>query len=1469
VMKILSNRGPPVAIFLFQIMSTPGSANYLSHTEYRPTRDLCYAFPYHNETFAIVRATGTKIYCKSNTASAPAKYTKSRTMLPPNARYSVWAEIDEMSIITPLSDTNSACTQTAKSLLCPNENETPLFITEAPTGTEFECRCKEGFFRGHQRSSNDADADCVRCPSDKFCPMHTNRQFSCPANTKLSTKSGASFDGVQRLISLTSPDSYCVADTGYILQHVFVDINALLHESARMTSSSIEFYSTRPCTESASCFQRTLCDVVGQMIQFTSKCAPGQIVRTSPFLVQSVTGMCEECPPDSYCIHDTRFECKRNQSTYGGGHSSEAACRCSAGSYKDDASQCVDISSDNFYSRACRSANDQVCGTLLMCPRGRQCTQGHISISCAAGEYLDTTQRICVSCSVGSYCIGSGLAQTCPLGATTRSIRAMSGRDCFCVPPFMPLLLTGTIAGFVCESTPEARSITNSSSTRGISFMEHNQNVDTVHLKVDSQQSHMLLEHAKVGNILGGTVLVLNSSNMNVMVHFFIDNHELNAVTIAVSSLSLQDTIVTVNMSPLDIVIMAAFLDFDGMLAPANNVKEILYANRPLVLYLMLMDIQKGLVYRGILEMNLHHDSHVLTLLSQTWTPIWNFDEGSYYRTLPVVSQYSVLAYQQSDMAIVQVELALLNRSINRNYTYHDLVKLDLLTGQTHVSRIVSNKTLLEQLIRPSTLQMSSDRSYVSFCDPPANITEGTEGTELARLDLTSWQSVSLLHTTPACRDVWNQPIRLDSHHILVLPTQFIAYRNIFEETKVVFEDTDGMTFGILHLKYVRCGAGAWASHASSFSCVCQSGYKLGDNILMSDVAKGVDGCVLCSDVEICNTDIFSSTNASKCAPGYKLHNAGAHCVLCANDEYCHDSRGHACPLHSSTMQQRGTVEISACICKPGYHYMEVADLGFCHECSRPFFCTDSRQQQCPMNMSTVSDKAESIASCRCLPGFFNATLYSVVSAHAFLPPFNVHNEHEQRAMLTERGCQEAPVGFYTDGVSDMTPCPAGESTLGTQSTSILQCICAGGFKLSTMSNIVNSSRCMPCVRDEVCTAESAGIVGSCTRFYKQVVNQNNDACVCQAGFVDEMAARQGVMRCSPCPTGYYCPQERNPKTQPRVISCPYKTTSHPGTSSVAGCFCKQAGRNLMTSPVPPFIMQCLCASSHYESMDGVCKMCPKNMYVPVQTMFSSAPIVPRVLACVCIAGFYRQERAITENNFDGAECIICPVGHFCPAGRNPLFPTPCAQGTFGPSVGQRDERGCLECPLLSMSSVHNVTVHTNASNMMKNQGAFSSVQNVQGSVVDCFVEFIPMYYNRELDFEVCSFVFVAFSTDIRTTAIQQAIARIFQHTLKSVDVVSGFNRIQYSVTLTAAFFSDILAVITNMYDPWSTVRAETRDNPTFYKSAVRYFFCDTMTRIADDLHPGKVDVAVCHLPMDHITTFGKTFSMCYFVICV
>lgn len=161
----------------------------------------------------------------------------------------------------------------------------------------------------------------------------------------------------------------------------------------------------------------------------------------------------------------------------------------------------------------------------------------------------------------------------------------------------------------------------------------------------------------------------------------------------------------------------------------------------------------------------------------------------------------------------------------------------------------------------------------------------------------------------------------------------------------------------------------------------------------------------------------------------------------------------------------------------------------------------------------------ESSASCQCWPCFFDTTQYSFVGPIAsLLASTLLPSVIQQQAMSTVRSCQEAPVGFYTDGLSGVTQCPPRESTRHTQSTSVSQCGCAGGFKVNAMPEIVNGGRCVPCVLDEVCTADSAGVVGSCTQLYKEVPNRKNDACVCQAGFFDEMATRQGAMRCAPCP---------------------------------------------------------------------------------------------------------------------------------------------------------------------------------------------------------------------------------------------------------------------------------------------------------------------------------------------------------------
>jgi len=162
-----------------------------------------------------------------------------------------------------------------------------------------------------------------------------------------------------------------------------------------------------------------------------------------------------------------------------------------------------------------------------------------------------------------------------------------------------------------------------------------------------------------------------------------------------------------------------------------------------------------------------------------------------------------------------------------------------------------------------------------------------------------------------------------------------------------------------------------------------------------------------------------------------------------------------------------------------------------------------------------------------------------------------------------------------------------------------------------------------------------------------------------------------------------------------------------------------------------------------------------------------------------------------------------------------------------------------------------------------------SDAQSLQGTILDCFVEFTPVYYSRNLDFDVSSFVFVVYSNEIKTSEIKNIVHRIFNHHLDSIDVVSGFNRIQYTILLTPALSSSILLVLSQMGDHWRVIREETANNPTFYASVIRYVFCDVMERTAINVYSVKLDVALCHLPMDTLSVLGNEFVFCVLSIAV
>jgi len=1465
----------------------PCNSRYTPHTEYRPQKDVCVQTLHHSGAFLIESAGGSSqrsMYCSSNTDFVPATYGEKRIVPQTFTQYSLWAETPENSV------TPSACAQQTKAALCPDEKETPLFIVDRPSNALFECRCKDGYF-WKSSADDSAGVGCVECPAGQFCPIHTNMHFSCPPNTKLLMASAASRDGVRRFLALSAPDAYCQADQGYVIRHAHSDINALLRESRSTASSKFEFYTSSPCT-TPSCFERSLCDVAGQLMRFAGRCPSGQFFGTLADTNKTVPS-CQMCPADSYCVDDQRTACRLHQKTYGVGHSSEDDCRCAPGSYKSatDRLTCINITSPDFYSRACLSSSDKTCGVKLHCPPGHRCYRGSVVLQCGRGEFLDSDLQQCVACPLGFYCVEGAVLRRCPDGATTSQIRGAHASDCFCVAPLFQTAIAGTAQGFVCQSQPASHTVPQTASARGVSFSDTERSRAMAYMTVNILFSSLRVHHRTAGNIIG-TVLVFDSQRVSLEVHLFVHSIQNNDVSIATSSLSLVNTIAGVALEPLNTKIVLGWMDFAAL------------GQGSVAIYVMLMDIQKGLVLRGLLQTSHNTNTSELYVTAQEWVRMWEFQPSSYYTTLALPDHFAVVAYQASDTAEIQAELTLTGQNItSEEQPYHDFVKLDLLTGRVRTTQILTNKSIAATFFNPSTLKTDTEQTSVSFCDPPAPDT-GELGTELARIDIYTWQlavanattaASSSSHTESPCGDGRTKMIPQGTQLVHVSSTQLVAYRDVYGMSPlVIFQDIESRSFGVLHLDYAVCTPGKWANRDSFFKCVCRPGYKPRARSMSGSVIDASsDDCVLCSNTEVCSAGTPVTANASKCAPGYKLH-AGVSCVLCGNDEFCRHSRGNACPVNSDTSQTKGAVDVSACVCKPGYHYRDSL-YGICEECRKPFYCTDSRMHTCPRNTSTVVDKAGNSRLCRCWPGFYDLGL----------------STGTQNDSVTLQ-CGETPIGFYnTPGGIRM--CPALHTTQYTQSTSVSQCVCAGGYKIN--HNLSSIDRCVSCVLGEVCTVASRGIVGSCTPYYKQIANQQHDACVCEAGFYDEMATQEGVMRCIPCPAGYYCPQERAAKVQSTVIQCPYKTTSHPGTPSQSGCFCKQSDRNLMTSPVAPFALRCLCASTHYESVENMCTACPTNMFVSVQTMFSSVVMLPRVSACSCVSGFYRQELIFMGNNQASASCIICPVGHICPVGQNDVGPTPCPMGTFGPSIGQGNERGCLTCPVASKSNAASKTPNaasktpntasntsdtasntsdtasntsttasntsttasntstttpntsTTASNTSTTASNTSNTApnttpntqlSLQGSVIDCFLEFTPVFSSRELEFDMCTFVFVVFSDDVMSDEIASAILRIFRHKDASVDVVPSLKRIQYSVTLTHTFFLDILFVISQMYANWSVIRSQSQDNPTFYASMVRYVFCDTMLRIADDLHATNVDVAVCYLSMDRMTTVGK-----------
>jgi len=911
----------------------------LVYTQHRPQQPQCRATLYYSSSFAISDpgTATTTTYCHAETGFVPNTYQQPRQGVQALTEYSLWAIIANTASPSELN-TQRPCTQQAKSMLCAGLHETPLFIM-GPSNSEFECRCDEGFFQGNINGKR----ECFACEHDAFCPIHTNLQFKCPPNSHaiITSPDVHTKRSLQRLLGLAVEDAYCMADAGYVLRHAHPDISALVR--ATLTFDTVDFYTTTLCEPA--CFGRVLCGSVVLARSFHTLCAPGEFMQSDG----GGSFLCTICPANSFCTGGVQYACKQLQYTYATGHSNATDCRCRAGTYLSvpnptAATDCVAISSPDYYSTDCVASTDQTCGIQLACPRGSLCRDGFIVAQCAGGETMDAISRKCVACPLGFYCVDGVSVLQCPPGATTSLTRAIDATDCFCVSPFVAVTVTGTAQGFVCQMpTHDASNSSMPSATvrGGVYYAD-------AHIAIDTRYSKLYVEHQAAGAVMH-TVVVLNATSRGLVVYLFVN--DTAGVRVVSSHLSLESTAVADALELFNSVLSVASVDFTEFSESGL-----------MTLHILIMDTLQGLVYRGAMRIVINADAFELAVFSQEWTLLFEFGAEVFYTTLSVPVHYALVACQTRSSIHVAADPAVQNDEPGM-YSYYDIVRMDLQQGSTTITTFKSATPFDRN--KPPALQMDMTYEHVSLRDP-AHVND------IICVHFVSWQPLS---TGVGIAGAYTAKQR---HVVMLSATMLVPYRALLRQTLVFAQHINGISLGIVKIDYRICAAGAWASAASFFQCVCLPGYQPRQD---TAVPEATAGCIACSPREACYAARFAAENASKCEAGHRL--LGSHCLRCSADEYCQHGQRHVCPANSWTENKLGSVDSTVCVCRPGFYAVAATNNTefSCQMCSRPFYCTDSQQRLCPANSSTTTPKAMHAAQCECWPGF---TLSDAVVATCF-----------------------------------------------------------------------------------------------------------------------------------------------------------------------------------------------------------------------------------------------------------------------------------------------------------------------------------------------------------------------------------------------------------------------------------------------------------------------------------------------------
>ncbi|KAL0973027.1 hypothetical protein UPYG_G00197910 [Umbra pygmaea] len=376
---------------------------------------------------------------------------------------------------------------------------------------------------------------------------------------------------------------------------------------------------------------------------------------------------------------------------------------------------------------------------------------------------------------------------------------------------------------------------------------------------------------------------------------------------------------------------------------------------------------------------------------------------------------------------------------------------------------------------------------------------------------------------------------------------------------------------------------------------------------------------------------------------------------ICPSGYYCPAGTGYPLPCPPGTLSSSpGLRAIDECQPCPAGHFCDrpamalSTDAAPClsgHVClegsisSRP---TDGLHGYlCPVRHYCPIGTASEVP---CQPGTYSP---APGAAHCLVCP--------NGTMCPSSGTKEpsvCPVGhFCPAGCVLPQPCPVGTLSEQTGAHSISACrLCPTGFYCSSPGSSVTQGQCQ---QGYFCQSGASGPAPDSSATFPRngpcpvghyCLSGTQSPLPCPAGSIRNHTGGSSIDSCSPCPPGLYCSGEG---------------LASPTGLCAAGFYCP-----FDFSSTTPYAF--LCPKGHYcPEGSPLALPCPTGEYQPNRGSDACIP---------CRPGFYCEEAIVGEP-------WPCPAHAYCPAAT--MVPQMCPNGTFTPTEvgGLQEAQECLPCP--------------------------------------------------------------------------------------------------------------------------------------------------------------------------------------------